>query len=121
MQFKYLNLNPKGYREEDCVVRAISLALNLEYFDTRRKLKLIANLLNCDELCVCCYKHLLDNVYKLQRMEGYKGATIEKFLTENPTGKYLIRVKGHLTCGIDGVLRDTWDCRNRKIDIVWVI
>lgn len=74
-----------------------------------------------EELCVCCYKHLLDNVYELERYESYQGLTIEEFLNLNPKGIFIIRVQGHLTCGIDGVLYDTWDCRNEIVDVVWKV
>lgn len=30
----------------------------------------------CEELCVCCYKHLLDSVYNLNRYESFQGMTI---------------------------------------------
>ena len=31
-RYKFLNLNPLGELEEDCVCRAISLALNEDYY-----------------------------------------------------------------------------------------
>ena len=33
------------------------------------KLYYTAKLLNCDKLCVCCYRHLLDDVFKYQRID----------------------------------------------------
>lgn len=121
MKYKFLNLQPLGHREEDCVCRAISLAVNEDYYTIQHKLDLIGDLFDCEELCVCCYKHLLDSVYELERYESYQGMTIEEFLNLNPKGIFIIRVQGHLTCGIDGVLYDTWDCRNEIVDVVWKV
>lgn len=121
MKYKFLNLQPLGRKEEDCVCRAISLGLNEDYYAIQHKLDLIGDLFECEELCVCCYKHLLDSVYNLNRYESFQGMTIEKFLNLNPVGIFIIRVNGHLTCAIDGTLYDIWDCRNEIIDIVWKV
>ena len=75
----------------------------------------------CEFLCVCCYKYLLDEVYDLQRIEEVKGITIEQFANMFPTGTYIIRVEGHCTCVIDNNILDIWDCRNELVDIAWEV
>ena len=120
-RYEFLNLNPLGKKEEDCVCRAISLALDEDYYFIQDKINIIGDLFDCEELCVCCYKFLLDNVYHLERIEEYQGHTIEEFADSNPYGKYLIRVEGHLTCVIDNVCYDIWDCRDKIVDIVWKV
>lgn len=117
--YKFLNVNPLGRREEDCVCRAISLALRKDYYEIQNKLHIVADLFDCDELCVCCYKFLLDNVYTLHRIEEYKGIPIYEFIRLHPYGTYIIRVDGHATCIIDGTCYDIWDCRDEIVDIVW--
>ena len=119
--YKFLNLNPLGKREEDCVTRAISLALEEDYNVIKYKLNLVGELFECEELCLCCYKFLLDEVYNLERIEEYQGRTIEEFVEENQEGTYLIRIEGHLTCIVDGYCYDIWDCTGRKIDVIWEI
>lgn len=119
MKFKFLNLQPLGKIEEDCVCRAICFALNEPYYKIQKKLQLTAELFECDKLCVCCYKHLLDNVYNLPRIESFQGYTIEEFINMNPKGKYIIRVEGHLTACEDSILYDLWNCKNEIVDIVW--
>lgn len=119
--YKFYNVNPLGKREEDCVIRAIKLALDEDYYKIEHKLYLIADLFECDTLCVCCYKHLLDDVYKLKRVRGFRGCTIEEFLLDNPKGIYIIRVPEHLTCAIDGTVYDIWNCLDQIIDIVWKV
>ena len=70
---------------------------------------------------MCCYKHLLDQVYKLKKMNYCKGMKIKDFLLYFPIGDYLIRIDGHLTYAHNGRVRDTWDCTNEIIDVVWEV
>ena len=121
MQYRFLNLQPLGEIEEDCVCRAISFGVNLPYYEIQKKLNLTAQLFDCEELCVCCYKHLLDSVFKLPRIESFQGYTVEEFINMNPNGKYIIRVSGHLTACENSILYDIWDCRNETVDIVWEV
>lgn len=120
-KYNFLNLNPMNSIELDCVTRAITLALNEDYYTIKRKLELVGELFECEKLCVCCYKFLLDEVYGLDRIEEYAGLTIEEFSKYRPSGTYLIRVDGHLTTLIDGTVYDIWDCRDEIVRIIWVV
>lgn len=120
-RYKFLNLNPLGKRELDCVCRAISLGLELPYYVVQEKLQLVGFLFDCEALCVCCYKYLLDEVYDLQRIEEVQGMTVGEFAEKFPKGVYIVRVDGHCTCIVDSVVRDTWDCRDEIVDIVWKV
>lgn len=120
-RYEFLNLNPLNEIEEDCVCRAISLALQEDYYLIQRKLELIGELFECEFLCECCYKKLLDSVYDLKRVEDLKGIKIRDFVDNNPYGTYLIRIENHLTAVIDGTLYDLWDCLDEKIDILWKV
>lgn len=110
-----------GRLELDCVTRAITLALNEKYEVVSKKLELVGELFECEKLCVCCYKFLLDEVYGLERIEEYAGLTIEEFSKYHPNGTYLIRVDEHLTTLIDGIVYDIWDCRDEIVRIVWIV
>lgn len=110
-----------GKIEEDCVCRAISLALDEDYYKIQEKLYLVAKLFECEYLCVCCYKYLLDNVYDLKRIEEVKGMTVEEFANYFPIGIFIVRVEGHLTCVIDNNIMDIWDCRDKIVDLVWEV
>lgn len=76
---------------------------------------------DCPKLCLCCYKHLLDYVYQLDRIEEVQGMTIEEFANLYNKGTYIVRVEGHCTCVINGIIYDIWDCRDQIIDVVWVV
>lgn len=119
MLYEFKNLNPLGKIEEDCVTRATANALDLDYYFVQKKLKQIGELFECESLCVCCYKFLLDYFFGLKRDENYQGMEIRQFAKMHRKGTYIIRTDGHLTCVRNGVISDTWDCGERLIDIVW--
>lgn len=119
-KFVYYNNNPRLIKTEDCVTRAISLASGLPYKEIQDKLYYTAKLLNCDKLCVCCYRHLLDDVFKYQRMDC-DGLFVREFADKHPKGIYLLRIDGHITCCIDNTIYDLWDCRDEFITDAWKV
>ena len=104
----YYNRNPDGDRENDCVTRAISLACDIPYADVRKMLFHTAKLLNCEKLCVMCYKFLIEDVLKCKRV-NCDGMMPADFADLNPRGIYLLRVSGHIICLMDGCIYDIFD------------
>lgn len=110
--YSYYNANPYKIRVGDCVIRAISKALNQSWEDTYIDLTiqgyLMGDLLSSNAVwnaylmskgftrdvvsndCPCCY-------------------TIADFCEEYPQGTYIIGTGSHAVCVIDGVLYDTWN------------
>lgn len=119
--YEYLNLNPNNENASDCVCRAIALGTNEKYETIERKLQLVAELFECEELCLCCYQHLLDYVYSFKKIYLDEIVTIKDFLKMNPNGIYIIRIEGHLTCAMNGTIYDSWDCSDKLVDVVWVV
>jgi hypothetical protein len=72
-------------------------------------------------LCVGCYKFLLDEVYKFDRIDEFSGKTINETLKWLKNGLYLIRVDNHLTIVENGKICDTWDCGEEKIRVIWCV
>lgn len=118
MAFKYLNVNPLDMKESDCVVRAISSASGYSYAEIQDKLYYISKIFDCDELCVSCYKHLLENVFKYDR-EYCRGMTTREFCEEHPYGIYIVRMNGHLSMIYNGDIYDIWDCSNEILTDAW--
>lgn len=118
MNYQYLNVNPLSITEQDCVTRAISLATGYSYAEIQDKLYYIAELLECERLCVCCYRHLLEKVFNLEKVDCY-GMTVEEFGDKHCDGIYLIRMNGHLSCLIRGTVYDIWDCRDEILTDCW--
>lgn len=117
-RFIYLNVNPDGRTEGDCVIRAITLASGLPYEEVEDKLWLTAELLNCDMLCRFCYKNFIENVLCYEEVET-DDMTVEEFADTHPFGTYLIRIPNHLTICINDTIYDIWDCRDQITTIAW--
>lgn len=60
--YKVYNRNPEGDRLPDCVTRAISLGTGADYRDVQKMLHINGDEKDCDDLCVECYSHMLDEI-----------------------------------------------------------
>ena len=117
--FKYYNVNPFDLHVPDCVCRAISLATDSDYYNIAMLLHRNGANNDCEELCVDCYSRLLADV-------GYKkihadGQTVREIAKKYQKQILLIRINGHLTCSLYGVVHDIWDCSDKKADVFWII
>lgn len=120
MGFEYLNLNPLSLKESDCVTRAISLASGLGYGEIQDKLYYLSELFECEKLCVCCYQHLLDDIFEYDRLPC-KNKTVGEVAEMYDDCILLVRIDGHLTCVVYGTIKDLWDCSDSYADIVWLV
>lgn len=116
----YHNVSPNGQRRNDCVVRALSLGLDINYFDVEDLLIEIGDYYECEELCVCCYKYLLENIIGLKPYNG-NNRTVDEIVEENPDCILIIRVEGHLTCAIRGAIYDIFDPSDMIVDRYWIV
>lgn len=120
-EFVYYNNNDKGIEEEDCVTRAITLASGLHYKTVSRLLDLVAEHNGCDRLYVGCYNYLLEYIFGYQVKYPHEGETVEEVIAEYPHNTLLIRIDGHLTCAVAGVIYDLWDSWYREVDCYWIV
>lgn len=120
VDYKFYNANPLGKIESDCVCRAICRAVQLPYEEIELKLELIAELFECEKLCVCCYHHLLEKVFGLIQRVAL-GETVEELAFKFKDNVLLMRLDGHLTVAEFGTVYDLWDCRDEKVDVFWVV
>ena len=117
MEFIEYNANPKHLKTGDCVIRAISFALNKDYIETYRELFEIGiekcELIN-NELV---FEQYLKNL-KIKKQITNSRITVETFINNiaevNKT--YIIDLGKHLTVVIDKVLYDIWNCCNKNIE-----
>lgn len=121
MGFRYYNSNPEGKRLEDCVCRAISTALNMDYYEVAGLLFLNGAFYDCDELCIYCYENLLDNFFGLEHYNVDYSITFNELAESLPNEIILIRGNGHLSCALYGEIRDIWDCSDMLVTDYWVI
>ena len=120
-KFCYLNVNPDKVSINDCVTRAISLATGIPYPMIRKKLFHTAKLLNCEKLCVMCYKFLIEDVFKCRRVNCDNMYPAD-FADLNPEGTYLLRVNGHIMCLKACCIYDIFDSRYMdKLTDAWKV
>lgn len=63
-------------------------------------------------------RNYLDRTYKrLYNVKGSVGEVSGMF----PNSTLLITMRGHITCSKNGVIYDTFDCRNEKTESVWLV
>lgn len=117
-----------GYKGKtrDCVCRAISIALEIPYqqvyddlnnlIKNSRKTKHSKKSHSRKGIHKKFYhKYLADKGWKWMPCQKIGvGCTANLKKEDLPNGRLIVRVAKHLTCVIDGVLNDTWDCSQYK-------
>ena len=117
--YRYYNANPLGRKVNDCTVRAIALATNESWDSTYNYLSdyaqqeavMMDNVIYID-------KFLDKNFEKIHtNAKGYN-MTVDDVSKRWYKGTYLITMKNHITCCIDGVIYDTFNPSDR---LVWEV
>ena len=116
--YKFYNANIKGNFVNDCVIRAISVAEGKSWDKTYEELSDIAQEEGILLDDVNFVEKYLDKRYK---RVSHCSKTIGEFIDEYPRGVYLLTMRGHITVIINGVLYDTFDCRNRRMWCAWFV
>lgn len=114
----YYNANPYGRRINDCTVRAISLATSQSWDDTYEELSNFARVQGTmfdDVAYIDSYLDIkFDKIYEELRNK----ITVKDFVKMNSYGTYLITMRDHITCCINGIIYDTFNPSDR---LVWGI
>lgn len=127
MSFIYNNPHPKGKKVGDCVKRALTLATNKDYLEVQRELNKIKKITKSQK-----FNDNKNYKYYIEKVLGYKKLSFpakvgiprmngERFCETYPKGKYILRMAGHLSCSIDGVINDTWDCSEKCVYNAWEV
>lgn len=110
--YSYYNANPYKIRVGDCVIRAISKALNQPWEDTYIDLTiqgyLMGDLLSSNAVWGAYLKSkgFTRDIVSNDCPECY---TIEDFCNEHPKGTYIIGTGTHAVAVEDGCVFDTWN------------
>ena len=112
MPWQTCNLNPFGKHVGDCVVRALSLALDQDWDTTYLELMSQGFSMKDMPASNAVWGQYLKN-------KGYKRHvipdecpdcyTISEFCTDNPQGIYILGTGTHVVTVKDGSYYDTWD------------
>lgn len=115
--YKFYNENPLNKYEDDCVIRAISCATNKSWDYVYNYLSDIAQyegtLLDKKDFV----KNYLDRIYRRLYAQG----TVGEVSGQYPNNILLITMNGHIVCSKYGIIYDTFDCRDRKAEYVWLV
>ena len=119
------NCNPKGWKDGDCVIRAIAYASGQEWEKVFSDLCAIAlkkcRMPNSQKVYEEYLEELGFTKHKQPKYDdGTKYTVVEAYRVVDST-KYdvIISVANHLTCIDNNNLIDTWNCRNKCIGNYW--
>lgn len=116
--YKFYNANAVNRYTDDCVVRAISCATNKSWDYVYDYLSDIAQYEGTLFDKRDFVRNYLDRTYqRLYDVNGTVGYVSGMF----PNNTLLITMNGHIVCSKNGVIYDTFDCRNREVESVWLV
>lgn len=116
------NPNPFNKNVGDCVVRAISKALELDWESAYAGLTTMGFALGDMPSANHVWgAYLRRNGFKKHLVEdkGVDNYTVGDFCNDNPKGVYVLALSGHVVCVKDGDLFDSWNSLDEIPLYVW--
>ena len=118
--YKFCNPHPDGKIVGDCVKRAICLAEGRDYRDVkielnRLKRELGADSFNSNENWKTYVKRKKYEKLSFPAVAGKSRMNGHEFAETYTEGSYILRMSKHLVACVDGVILDTWDCRDKCV------
>lgn len=117
----YLNLHPKGKLVGDCVKRAIAGATGIDYMEVARQLNRVKKITHCDvfnerrNIRYYLLEVLHTTELKFPAVKGASRMNGKRFSQMFPNGRYILNMAGHLSCCVNGIIYDTWDCSDKCV------
>lgn len=118
MGYRYYNANALGRFSEDCTVRSISCATGNSWDYVYDELSDAAQEEGTMMDSSKFIQEYLDERYK---RIPYINATVGEISGMFPNNILLITMRNHIVCSRYGVIYDTFDCRNRNAEYVWIV
>lgn len=117
--YKFYNNNALGLFEDDCTVRAISMATNSSWDETYQHLSNKARLKGKMMDDRNFIREYLDERY--QRVEN-PSMTVGEIAGAYPDNVLLITMPNHIVCSKYGIVYDSFDCRDRIAEeFFWIV
>lgn len=121
IMYQFLNVHPQGKLVPDCVKRAITTAAQMDYHEVQLELNRHKKItgaakFNHDKN----WKSYVENVLNGSKLSfpakaGKPRMNGDRFCKAYPKGRYILNMAGHLSCCIDGIIYDTWDCSQKCV------
>lgn len=112
MSYIFYNPNPAGKIVEDCVFRALSIVLEMDWRDVYIRLSEIG-LMESDrpDANLVWGKMLIENGFKRHAIPNScpQCYTVYQFAIDHPKGVYVLATGTHVIALIDGIYYDTMD------------
>lgn len=118
MAYVFYNPNPKQLNTGDCVIRALTLALDTDWHSAYIRLAIFG-----DRMCQMPSTNTVWGAFLMQN--GYKRYSlptecpdcysVKDFADEHPKGKYVLATGTHVVMLIDGSWWDSWDSASEKV------
>lgn len=114
----YKNINPNGSNVGDCVIRALSIALNQTWDETYLELMQLGFYLKDMPSANRVWgDYLLQSGFeRFQILNTCPFCyTVKDFCNDNPSGTYVLGTGTHAIASIDGNYIDSWDSGNETV------
>lgn len=127
MKFVKYNANPFGVKTGDCVIRAISTALNMSWARTYKEMLDVTLETGYAISCKDNYTEYLKRKgferQKMPKKVNGRRYKLYEFIMEiaKPEGVYVVSIYDHLTVVDKQDIYDLWDCRNKCVLGYWRI
>lgn len=125
-RWKYYQPNKKDLKDDygDCVIRALTKVLGMEWLEVFDELIPYAREIQCNPNSKPCYtKYLTDKGFKytgISNKKGTKRPTVQSFSKDNKEGTYFLIVANHVVASVDGYFYDKWDSGDCSLYGYWV-
>lgn len=122
MSYIWYNANPQGRNVGDCVIRALSKALNQSWGATYIALALqgfmMGDMPSANAVWGAYLRHKGFSRYLISD-DCPDDYTVADFAADNPNGVYILALSGHVVCVINGDIYDTWNSGNEIPIYYW--
>lgn len=116
--YKFYNNNALGLFQNDCSIRALSLATGNSWDDTYQRMSNIARLqgtmMDDRNFLINYLNERYDRVPTYDLSVGCVSAKYKDYIV-------LITMNGHIVCSKYGIIYDSFDCRNRNAEYCWIV
>lgn len=118
--FKRLNLHPEGKLVGDCVKRALAKGFEKDYKEVSLELNRLKKITGATEFNEDknWRRYVTDRgglMLSFPAVTGEPRMNGHRFCEKFSKGRYVLRMAGHVTVVVDGILYDTFDCRDKCV------